>query len=356
VSLHPLLELANERQVKQASGFKAAASELTGELLEPKYKEESANAPKRHAAEKKYLGVKTGRVPSGRQNGKDDVHLSLAMAAHAKDGGKPLEMPDGGSIQILDAMVPLRTAAPDKALGDTDPNLGVEDIQLLGLLQDDRVAVLRTKFLSPAATRGGAGDTPLRALLQGLAQAAMVDGHPAAFREEIEAATGRVTSEEAPALIIAAAPKYWELCRKREAQKGAGWIREMERLGREIAEQIGNEVFFVALDFEGEVPWEYAEGGPVLTGDVSLETPWEKGAGKLKPRSKKPKTPAAEPVVADLSKPPQSYSINGSYEMGDRIDHRTLGNGVVQGVAGMGKIKVLFGEELKTLIHERPSA
>ena len=69
----------------------------------------------------------------------------------------------------------------------------------------------------------------------------MVDAHRETLGAEVEAATGRPISEEAPALVIAASPRYWEICRKREAQKGAGWIRELERLGREVSTQIGVE-------------------------------------------------------------------------------------------------------------------
>ena len=167
-------------------------------------------------------------------------------------------------------------------------------------------------------------------------------------------------------MILAASPRYWELCRKREAQKGAGWIRELERIAREIGESIGTEVFFVGLstdatpktdEAEGTVGWEYDADGAKLTGDISLEKAWETGAGKLKPKPKPKKIDPADAIIeADLSRPIQSYSIRGSYEPGDRIAHKNLGEGVVQGVVGRGKIAVLFGEEKekKLLIHERP--
>ena len=60
-------------------------------------------------------------------------------------------------------------------------------------------------------------------------------------------------------------------------------------------------------------------------------------------------------VEADLSRPIRSYALNESYGSGDRIDHPTLGLGVVQGVAGNGKISVLFGEKKSLLVHERPA-
>jgi hypothetical protein len=355
VSIHPIIELANEKQVKQAKGFTAVAVDLKGSELEIKYIEEKKNALKRGEAGKKYLGVRSGRIPTGRQNGKDDAHASMAIAAFSKAGGEAPKLPDGSELQILDSLVPLRTATPDSSKGDADPNKGVDDIDVLALLPDNRVAVVCIKYLAADATRGGAGDTPLRAVLRGLAQAAMIDGNQEEFREEILEATGRTTSDECPAVIIAAAPRYWELCRRREAQKGALWIREIERLGREIGTEIGVEVFYTALELSGDPQWEYNDDGPLLTSAAALNLPWESTAGKVKPKpkAKKKNSTTAEIVEGNMDKPCQTYSIRGSFESGDRIDHMTLGQGVVQNSLGRGKIKVLFGDDMKALIHER---
>lgn len=358
MSLHPLIELATDGQVRQAKGFRNVAAELTGEVLEVKYRQEVENAPKRHEADKKYLGVRTGRTPSGQQAGKDDRHLALAIQAWVEAAAGDVELPSGEVLEIVDSLVPLRTAAPDRARGDGDPNKGVEDIDLLALLPDDRLAVVCLKYLAPGATRGGAGDTPLRALLTGLAQVAMADANQAALREEIQQAKQRTTCDEAPALLLVASPRYWEICRKREAQKGAAWIRELERLGREIAQQIGVEVFFLAVELEGDPGWEYQERGPVLTEAPQLTAAWEAGAGKLKPKPKsrpKKSDPSTAIVEPDLSRPPRAYSVAESFQVGDRIEHAKLGTGVVQGVVGRGKISVLFGEEKKLLVHERPA-
>ena len=58
-------------------------------------------------------------------------------------------------------------------------------------------------------------------------------------------------------------------------------------------------------------------------------------------------------VEADLSRPLRSYGIRESYAPGDRIDHPTLGMGVVQAIAGVGKISVLFDDRKSLLVHER---
>jgi hypothetical protein len=361
VSLHPLIALVSDRDVKQAKGFRTAAERLTGASLEADYQTEVANAPKRSAEGLTHLGIRVGRKAKGRQHGRDEKHLAeaIARAARSSDeqdhGTKSLELPTGESITIIDSTVPIRTAAPDKEKGASDPNAGIEDLPLLALIGVDRVAVAVVKYLEPDATRSGAGDTPLRLVLQALAHAAAIDANQEALRSEIAEATGKTTGDEAPAIIIAASPRYWELCRKREAQKGAGWIRELERIAREIGETIGTEILFVGLTTDTVPGWEYDDEGPILTGPIGFEKAWETGAGKLKPKPKKKKIdPADEIVEADLSKPLLPYSIRDSYERGDRIAHSKLGEGVVQGVVGRGKIAVMFGEEKKLLIHERP--
>ncbi len=358
MSLHPLIDLANDREVKQAKGFRAVAASLSGEKLETLYKGEADSAPNRAEAGKKYLGVRTGRIPTAPQTGKGDRHAAMALGTWSSAGDGLIEIPGGLQLQLLGSLVPLRTAAPDKARGEEDINRGVEDVDALGILSDDRLAVVRIKFLPADAKRGGAGDTPLRTFLSGLAQVAMVDANRAGLAAEIEGLTGRTLSDEAPVLVVAGSPRYWEICRKREAQKGAAWIRELDRLGREASAQIGVEVFYLGLLLEGEPEWSYGEAGPVLVAAPGFGPAWEIGAGKLKPKAKsksRKSDPADEIVEADLSRPPRSYSISESYEPGDQIVHPNLGTGVVQSVAGLRKISVLFGEEAKLLVHERPA-
>ncbi len=359
MSLHPIIALVNDRDVKQAKGFRLAAEKLTGAGLEADYQTEVANAPKRSAAGLEHLGVRVGRKAKARQHNKDEKHLCEAIVrgleVEADAESKPLELPSGESIVFIDHAVPIKTAAADKEKGDADPNAGIDDVPFLALIGEDRIGVGVLKYLEPEATRSGAGDTPLRLMLQGLAHAAAVDANREALRAEIEAATGQTTGEEAPAVVIAASPRYWQLCRKREAQKGAGWIRELERIAREVGETIGVEIIFVGLETDGVPGWDYDDDGAKLSGPISIVKAWETGAGKLKPKPKAKKTDPADIIVeADLSRPIQAYSIRGSYEPGDRIAHKNLGEGVVQAITGRGKISVLFGEEKKLLIHERP--
>lgn len=360
MSLHPLIELSLDSEVKKAAGFRAAAAELTGEGLALLYRQEVENAPRREEAGKRYFVAYNSRLAAGRRAGRDGDHLSLAVVAHQKSAGARLHLPeDTGEVGFLQAQIPLKSAVADKSLGAADPNRGVGKIDLLGVGPDDRMVVCQVRYLPPDATRGGTGDTPLRVLLEGLAHAAIASANQAALQRELDGQGGPRLGDGPPILIVLGSRRYWQLCRKREAQKGAAWIKEMERLAREIEEESGVTVLYLACELEGDPGWSYADGAPVLDAAPRLARAWEHGAGRVRPKPKsrpKPSDPADVPVEPDLSRPIRDYAINESFRAADRIQHPTLGLGVVQGIAGSGKIAVLFGEKRSLLVHERETA
>ncbi len=359
LSLHPLADLAADAEVRKAAGFRAAATDLTGEALSVHYEAETANAPRRADAGRKYFVAYNSRLAAERKAGRDDEHLSLALAEYCARESAALELPDdAGSVSFVQAQVPLKSAAEDKSKGDADPNKGVGRIDMLGVGNEDRLVVAQVRYLAPSASRGRTGDTPLRALLEGLSAAAIAQANLAALREEITAKSGRSVNDEPPLLLIIGSPRYWELCRKREAQKGAAWIKEMERLANEIEEANGVSVVFLSSKIDGDPGWSYPENSPVLDGKPRLDRAWEYGAGRVKPKPKpRPKLidPADLPAEPDMSRPVRPYAVSETFERGERIEHKTLGIGIVQGIAGNGKIKVLFGERKCVLVHGRPA-
>lgn len=360
MSAHPILDLLQDHDVRQAKGFRAAAERITGPTLEADYQREVAAAPKRSESGLTHLGVRTGRRAKTRQHGKDERHLAEALVRAARAGTlmppkRVCELPTGEALTLVDHNVPIRTAAPDADKGAGDPNAGIEDIPIVALIGEDRPAVVVLKYIEPDSNRSGANDTPLRLLLEGFAHAAAFDANRGALRAEIEAAVGKTTGEEAPAIVVAASPRFWELCRKREAQKGAAWIRELERIAREAAESIGTEVFFVGLATQGVPGWDYDDEGAVLSAPIAITKAWEGSAGKLKakPKSAKKAEPTITIIEADPERAVRSYSIRDTYRVADRIAHPKLGEGVVQALSGRDKIVVLFSGEKKLLVHGR---
>jgi hypothetical protein len=358
VAPHPLISLAGDKEAKQSKGFRVLAARLTGDELAAGWNAEIEAAPRRGEAGKRFLGQHPRKLPDARRPGRDEEHVGQALVRLAEGGTKAMDFPDEGQLIPIDWQVPLATGRADKASGEADPNWGVGKVDLLAVGPEDRLCVVVLKVVEPEATRAGTGETPLRLLLLGLAHAAIAEANRAALTAEIEEKTGRKISDDPPALVFAATPRYWQLCRKREAQKGAAWIKELERLAGEIEESIGGSGRYLGLNLEGSPGWSYDEGGPLLGGEPELLAAWERLAGRVRPRARAKKSAVPEEVVieADLSRPVRAYGLTESFAPGDRIQHPTLGIGVVQGEAGPGKIHVRFGEKKSLLVHERQPA
>jgi hypothetical protein len=356
VTLHPLLALSQDRDVRHSSGFRRAAADLSGEILAAHWRDELRAAPRRAEAGKRYLQPHGGRPPGERQRSRDDDHLAAALVRWCRESGKALALPEEGAVEFFDWGVPLKSGAADASLGDADPNRGVERLDLLGVTADERPAFGFLKFLEPGAGRAGTGDTPLRYLLESLAQSAIAEANRAALLGEVEAAHARRWSDAPPAILMLASPRYWSLCRRREAQKGAAWVHEIERLARETEQQLGVSLHFIGVELEGDPGWVYDEQGAQLSAAPRLARAWEPGAGRVRPRPR-PRPKAAEPVEvvveADLSRPVRSYGPHESYHPGDRIEHPTLGLGIVQ-KCFPGKVEVRFGEATSRLVAGRP--
>jgi len=351
---HPLIQLAAERDVRHSTGFRSAAAELDGAALAAAYEKERASAPRLHAEGKRYFVKRSGKPADERRRNKDEDHVGQALVRHCRESGEGLAFPDDEfTLLPLDHQIRVKSGPAD------DPTTkGIGRLDMLGVTSDDRLAVIRMRVLEPTATRCGVGDTPLRALLEGLAYTAIASANQEELKSEIAERFGRTVSGDPPLLVLLASPTYWRLCRKREAQKGAAWIKEMERLAKDIETEVGPSVRYVGLELSGDPGWSYGEDGPVLTGTPRLGLAWEPGAGRVKPKPRpRPKatSPADQIIEADLSRPIRAYSLVDSFSAGDRIDHSKLGLGVVQGIAGPGKIRVKFEEKDSILVHERSS-
>lgn len=356
MSLHPLLRLAEDREVRHSSAFRKVAADLSGEVLAGHWQEGLRVAPRRAEAGRRFLQPHGGRPPSERQRSRDEEHLSAALVRCCREGDRALALPDESAVRFVDWNVPLKAAPPDPALGDSDPNRGVERVDLLGVVGDDRLAFGFLKFLEPGSARAGTGDTPLRFLLEALGHAAIAQASREALAAEVEAAHGRQLGAAPPVLLLLASPRYWELCRRREAQKGAAWIHELERLARELETQIGVGVHFLALALEGDPGFGFDAEGVRLAAPPRLERAWEAGAGRVRARPKpRPRIAEALPqsVEADLSRPIRAYGPHESYRPGDRLQHPTLGLGVVQ-KALPGKVEVQFDGATSRLVAGRP--
>lgn len=368
-----LIELSIDREVRKAAGFREVAKKISPQILRTLYDNQVKESPRRADAGKPYFGSRDGTLPK-RGAKRDEDQLAIALVNHSRATAREVHLPsrlpsdDAGTLRVLDYHVPLKVAAGDA---------GMARVDAIGIGRDDRIVVLALRWLAGTATRGSTGDTPLRYLLDGLATCAALEANAAAVRAEAQESLGVTFSDAPPILLLMASPRWWELARKREAQKGAAWINQLERLARVLegsegsgelvgpdgddsppVKPIGIEVRYLSLHVEAEPAWELDADKPTFAAPPRFATAWESTAGRIKPKSKpRSRTALAEPEIIepDLSRPVRGYKLNDAYEAGDRIEHPTLGLGVVQGVAGPTKIAVLFDGEKKVLVHDRPS-
>lgn len=64
----------------------------------------------------------------------------------------------------------------------------------------------------------------------------------------------------------------------------------------------------------------------------------------------------AEVVEADPSRASRPFRMTQTYQVGDRVEHSSFGEGVVQESAGPKKVRVLFASGIKVLVHNRPAS
>ena len=362
MSVHPLVERAQQADVRKARAFRAVAAALTGEQLAGEFEQEQASAPSRSGGGRRHLVAPNRKLAQLRRPHRDSEHAAMALLARQKDAERGLLLPeDIGHFEPLHAGVILKSAVADRARGADDPNYGVGTVDLAGIGPDDRLCLAFLRYLAPSAKRVSPGDTPLRALLEALVQSAVAWANRAPLLTELAARAERPFADAPPFILLIGSPRYWELQRAREAQKGAGWIRELARLAEEFTEASGGvNILYLGLRVAGDPGWRYEASGPVFEDEVRLLPAWEHGAGRVKPparprkrrRFAEPEPPSV--VEPDLARPVRRYEIGENYASGDRIKHSTLGLGVVQGIAGDGKIRVQFDEKESVLVHRRP--
>lgn len=97
--------------------------------------------------------------------------------------------------------------------------------------------------------------------------------------------------------------------------------------------------------------------------DHRYKSPHDAPAEKKLPASirppREPKAPVERfekpAIAADLTKPTKPYRASEAFEIGERIDHPSFGQGVIE-VAEPGKITVFFASGRRVLVHGKAPA
>jgi hypothetical protein len=191
--LRPLISLATDRGVNTPRLFIQTCEKLTLEELARHYRAEVAHAPNRAGVGKPYLVATHQGIPStGAFTNRNEEHLALAIFDRYGLPSAGLQLPDGEELHILDYQLPLKARRTDSGVGKVD---------LFGITGAGQAAVIELK-----AAKGG--DTPLRALLEGLAYTAIVQANVATLRQEVQQRYDLTIATDVPRLFVMAPEEY----------------------------------------------------------------------------------------------------------------------------------------------------
>ena len=363
MSSHPLIELANDASVKQVGSFREAADAITGAELADMYRQE------KEAAAEEAAGAELVHFVEHEDRNEaeivvDENELALAVLNQCQLDQVNLKLLDGVAIQDPDDADDDGTPATELTLLDYDAaattlkprkikarHRVISKLDMVGVTSSDRLAVVRLRMMPAKSTKG---DTPLRALLEGLAQTAVADAWQESLGAQILEKFERTISSGPPMLMVLANNRYWEIYRKRSLKSAGPWMAAMKRLGAEVEQSLNIPVTFASLKLYGDPPWRVRQGKLILDSDPKLRSGLDPVGDELRSKAKS-RSGVAENVLVepDMGRPPVPYSVREMYYPADRVTHPKLGEGVVQRQLGPNKVEVKFDGESKVLVMGR---
>ena len=346
MSERPLLDLAATAEVKQVKSFRSAAEGLTGEQLAQMMGVEKSSAAEESEGAPKHFTDHDGTIEGEPEASAEE--LAIAVVNTCKEEDHQIALPaDGADVEVLDYHVLLTSLPKSRRKARFRP---VHTVSAVGLTSEGRLAVIKTEVMPAKSTKG---DTPLKLLVEGLALCGAVEAHRATLTEQIKERYERDVSAEPPILMVLANARYWELFRKRASKTAGPWIVQLERLVREVQTACGIEIHLLATRLYGDPGWRLRQGRPLLETAPRVVSGLETPPTQKKSRAKSRAAEVEEVVEADLERPVRSYNVNEFFYPGDRIEHVTLGEGVVQRMLGPTKVEVRFAGETRVLVQGR---
>ncbi len=228
-----LIELFKERTVNQISNFSGYAGRLNVLKLERYYMELFNQAPKRAGRRKDYfVDGHNGITSSGSYSNRSEEHLAVALF-NATKKGKDFSLADGQKLYFLDYQFPLKARQSDKGVGKVD---------LFCAIENNIPAVAELKV---AGKNGQLGDTPLKALLEGLAYCAIVEANLEAIAREAKARFNINLKTGKPDLIVMAPHDYWSNYLNKSA--AGDWVTTLSKLVEEIKNRLKINTHFLSL-------------------------------------------------------------------------------------------------------------
>lgn len=249
-----LLSLSRDRVINQKSNFVEAGAQLRQVNLREMYDHAMRTAPRRHRAGKSYLTGHNGIPSTTGISNRDEEHLAIAIFNRYGHHSGGLPLPDQQSVHILDYQLPLKEKMADAGVGKVD---------LFGVSSSGTACIIELKY--------GEGDTPLRALLEGLFYAALVQANLQDIRRELTSTACVPAIGETLTLCILGDGQYWDCYRLNPVCHG--WEAMLMGVTSQIKRQLGIDCCFVDIGFP--VVQQGANGRPsVLLEAVQVKPAW----------------------------------------------------------------------------------
>ena len=220
-----------------ATDLALAIAQIDRSTLVREYEKAVSTAPRRHDRALPYFVPEhNGRLAENDTRKRFEEHLAMAIW---RLGNRRLARLDGGWFQFLDYQFPLK---------DAQANPGVGKIDLLGIANCGRLVVTELKV----ARSTGRGDSPMKALMQRLRYAAIVEANSDEIAREAAGDRGvLVDSSRRPIVQILAPKKWWRgwLNLGDSTRKKAGWWEHrFAVLTDDIENRLGIEIECLAMD------------------------------------------------------------------------------------------------------------
>ena len=226
-----LIDLHHNPAVNRIVEFAEVASTLASDvgMLAHCYENLVRVAPRRHDRGKRYVHGRTGVTSSGASSNRREEHLAVALYS-ASRGGAAFALPDQRPLEIIDYQMPLKARQDDRDVGKVD---------LFAVVDGRLPCVVELKVAGKMAR----GDTPLRALLEGLAYCAIVEANAADIASEV--AEQHTLSASRPTLVVMAPDNYW--AGYLDHPRAGRWLSAVRDLVSGLRDTLGLDAYLLAL-------------------------------------------------------------------------------------------------------------
>ena len=222
--------LKDEGFVNHATGLARTIEELNPTELAALYRTDRSEAPRRgERGLAFFVNGHDGRPHSGSWSNRQEEHLMLSLFWRCAAGGRlPGEV--GSRLRILDYQVPLKAHAKDST----------GKIDAVGLLDGRLSCLIELKVRTRQR-----GDSPLRAMLEAFAYAAVIEANRKEFDEELSAICPEYVTGSRLVLLVLGPQSWWEAWRTCAA--AGEWRPALGGLARELGRLLDVDVAFALL-------------------------------------------------------------------------------------------------------------